>query len=65
MGWKGARVLYAPPMPARMRRHADCLMATYELEIELFGRCLSESIIDDLERYSWWPFASEPPRTWL
>lgn len=61
----GAYVLGAEPMPKRMRRHADCLIATYDLEVELFGRCLSESIIADLERYSWWPLAAEPPPTRL
>lgn len=60
-----AMVMSYPAMPTAMRRHRDCLYATMNLEIELFGKVLSESITEPLERYSWWPFASEPPRTWI
>lgn len=54
-------VMHYEPMPPRMRRHATCLLATMELEIELFGRVLSESIKEPLERYSWWPLTEKPP----
>lgn len=60
-----AMVLQSPSMPKAMRLHRDCLSATMDLEIELFGEVLSTSIVEPLEQYSWWPFASEPPSTSL
>jgi len=58
-----AMVINYQPMPADMRRHANCLLVTHDLEIELFGEVLSKSILEPLERYSWWPFDREPPAT--
>lgn len=60
-----AMVIDIPEMPRWMRRHRDCLYATMNLEIELFGEVLSKSIMEPLERYSWWPFDREPPRSWF
>lgn len=57
----GAMVMRYSPMPPGMRRHADCLLATYDLETELFGEVLSASILEPLERYSWWPLTGPPP----
>lgn len=53
-------VISYPEMPRRMRRHFECLKATEQLEIALFGEVLSPSIVPVLERYRWWPLDGEP-----
>ena len=44
-----------PEMPARMRRHQECLERTAELEQELYGEVISPSVERQLESYRWWP----------
>lgn len=54
-------VIRYPQMPRRMAEHYECLKATAVLERELFGAVVSESIVPQLEEYSWWPMAGPPP----
>ena len=44
-------VAWNEPMSRRVNRHYACLLRTAQLEYQLYGKILSDSVVAQLERY--------------